>query len=134
MHPQKFYFFVSTKGSVTHQFCPRETSCGRFSADPPPPTPPPPFETSRTFFSSAEAPEALFILQALRLSVVYKSMNVHLGQGQDLIMSIQIYLKYEYTNENAVFCILCIDDSNVTDATPSPPNVHMTFLVDKIDM
>ena len=53
--------------------------------------PPLPFEMSRTFFSSAESPEPLFILQALRLSVVYKSINVHLGQGQDLIMSIQIY-------------------------------------------
>ena len=29
-----------------------------------PDTPPPPLEMSRTFFDSAEAPEALFILQA----------------------------------------------------------------------
>ena len=59
----------------------------------------PPLETSRTFFDSAEAPEALFILQVLGLSVVYKSINIRLGQGQDLIMSIpiQIYLKYKYT-------------------------------------
>ena len=34
--------------------------------------PPPPLETSRTFF---EAPEALFILQALRLRVVYISIK-----------------------------------------------------------
>ena len=61
----------------------------------------PPLETLRTFFNSAEAPEALFILQALGLSVVYKSTNIHLGQGQDLIMNIQIFLKYEYTDENA---------------------------------
>ena len=52
---------------------------------------PPPLETSRTFFDSTEAPEALFIVQALRLSAVYKSIKAHLGQGQDLIMSIQIY-------------------------------------------
>ena len=51
----------------------------------------PPLETSRTFFDSTEAPEALFIVQALRLSAVYKSIKAHLGQGQDLIMSIQIY-------------------------------------------
>ena len=113
MHPQKFYFYVSTKGSVTYQFCPRETSYGRFSGYSPPTTPPLLFETSRTFFSCAKAPEALFILQALRLSVVYKSINVHLGQGQDLIMSTQIYLKYKYTNENAIFCILCIDDFKI---------------------
>ena len=76
-------------------------------------TPPPPLETSRTFFDSAEAPEALFILQALGLSVVYKSINIHLGQDQDLIMSIQIYLKYKYTYENAGFCILSIDDFKI---------------------
>ena len=56
--------------------------------------PPSPLEMSRTFFDSAKAPEVLFILQALRLSVVYKSINVHFGQGQDQIMSIQIYLRY----------------------------------------
>ena len=53
--------------------------------------PPPPLETSRTFFDTTEAPEALFIVQALRLSAVYKSIKVHLGQGQDLKKSIQIY-------------------------------------------
>ena len=39
----------------------------------------PPLETSRTFFDSAEATiaKALFILQALRLSVVYISINVN---------------------------------------------------------
>ena len=46
---------------------------------------------------------ALFILQALRLSVEYKSIKVHLGQSQDLIMSIHIYLKYKYTYKNAGF-------------------------------
>ena len=75
--------------------------------------PPPPLETSRTFFDSAEAPEALFILPALGLSVMYKSINIHLGQGQDLIMSIKIYLIYKYTYENAGFCILCIDDFKI---------------------
>ena len=71
-------------------------------------------------------------------------------------MSVQIHFKYKYTYENARFCILCIDEfkilkfsntlskfsmissRNVTSATPPPPpptpNVHMTFLVDKIDM
>ena len=41
---------------------------------------------------------------------MHKSINVHLGQGQDLIMGIQIYLKYKHTNENAGFYILCIDN------------------------
>ena len=71
-------------------------------------------------------------------------------------MSIEIYLKCKCTYENAVFCILCIDDfkilkifyrtieishdfspRDVTGPTPSQPpspNVHQTFLVDKIDM
>ena len=75
--------------------------------------PPPPSETSRTFFDSAEASEALFIVRALRLSAVYKSINVHLRQGQDLIMSIQIYFKYKYTYENAEFCILYIDEFKI---------------------
>ena len=67
------------------------------------PSPPlPSLETSRTFFDSAETPEAFFILHALRLSVVYKIINVHLGQGQDLIMSIQIYFKYKYTYEKVL--------------------------------
>ena len=39
---------------------------------------------------------------------MYKSINVHLGQDQDMIMSIQIYLEYKYTYENDGFCILCI--------------------------
>ena len=56
----------------------------------------------------------LFIVQSLRLSIVYKSINkVHLGQSQDLIMSIHIYLKYKYTYENAEFFILCIDDFEI---------------------
>ena len=51
-----------------------------FFGDPPPHHPL--LETPRTFFDSAKAPEALFILQALRLNVVYKSINVHFGQGR----------------------------------------------------
>ena len=116
------------------------------------PPSPPPLETSHTFFDTAEAPGALFIVQALRLSAVYKSMQVHLGQGQDLIMSIQIYFQYKYTYENAEFCILCIDVLKIlktikichnfhpeTTQVPTPPpppspNIHMTFLVDKINM
>ena len=76
-------------------------------------TPPPPLETSRTFFDFAETPVALFILQALRLSVVYESIKVHLGQSQDLIMSIHIYLKYKYTYKNAGFCIFCTEDFKI---------------------
>ena len=71
--------------------------------------PPPPLETSRTFFDTIEAPEALFIVQALRLSAGYKSIEVHLGQGQNLKMGIQISFKYKYTYENAGVCIPCID-------------------------
>ena len=37
---------------------------------------------------------ALFILQLLRMSVVYKSVKVHLGQSQDLIMSTYILKIY----------------------------------------
>ena len=70
-------------------------------------------ETSRTFSDTAEAPEALFIAQALRLRAVYKSIKVHLGQGQDLIVSIQIYFMYKYTYKNAGFCILCIDEFKI---------------------
>ena len=107
---------------------------------------PPPLRNVTHFFS-------IFILQVLRLSVVYKSMKVHLGQSQELIMSMEIYLKCKYTHENAGFCILCIDDFKIikifyqaieifhvfyreTSQAPPPPtpNVHMTFLVDKIDM
>ena len=116
------------KGTVTYRFCPRETSYGRFSGETPPP-----------------------------LSVVYKSINVHLGQGpQDLIMSVKMYQKYKYTYENVGFCILCMGDFKIvkilsklskfstifrretsqapTPPLPPPPNVHMTFLVDKIHM
>ena len=74
---------------------------------------PHPLETSRTFFDTVEAHEALFIVQILRLSAVYKSIKVHLGQGQDLTMNIQIYFKYKYTYENAGFCILCIDEFKI---------------------
>ena len=66
------------------------------------PTPPPPLETSHDLY-----------LAGLRLSVVYKSIKVHLGQSQELIMSIEIYLKCKYTYENAGFCILCIDDFKI---------------------
>ena len=48
----------------------------------PSPPPPPPPRTSRTFFYSAEASEALPIAQALRLSAVYKSTKVHLGKAR----------------------------------------------------
>ena len=61
-----------------------------------PPTPPP-LRNVTHFFDSAEAPEAMLILQALRLSVVHKGIKVNLGQGQDLIMSIKIYLKKGYS-------------------------------------
>ena len=44
------------------------------------------------------------------MSVVHKRIKVHLGQGQNLIVSIKIYLKYKYTYENAGFCVLCTDD------------------------
>ena len=55
-------------------------------------THPPPLlgDVTHFFFNSVKASEALLILQALKLSVVYKSINVHLGQSQDLIMSIKI--------------------------------------------
>ena len=117
------------------------------------PTPPhPSLETSRTSFNSVKASEALLILHALKLSVVYESINVHLGQSQDLIMSIKIYLKYKYTYKNTGFCILCIDDFKIlkffnklskfstnfyrkTSQPPTPtPTVYVTFFVDKIDM
>ena len=48
-------------------------------------TPPPALETSHIFFR-------LFILQALRLSVMDKSIKVNLGQSQELIMCIHTYL------------------------------------------
>ena len=84
----------------------------------------------------------------LRLSVVYKSIKVHLGQSQEQIMSIHIC---KYTYKNAGFCILCINDFKILkifiklskfstlfqrETAPTSPssNVHMTFLVDKIDM
>ena len=59
-------------GSVTYRFCSRETLYGRSSGDPPPP----PLEMSRTFFGSAEAPEALFILHAYGLSDVLMCIKV----------------------------------------------------------
>ena len=88
-------------------------------------------------------------------SVTYRfcPRNVHLGQGQDLIMSVHIYLKSKYTYENPGFCILCIDDFKILkifnklsksstifhretsqELTPLRRNAHITFLVDKIDM
>ena len=45
-------------------------------------TTPSPLEKSRAFLDSAGAPEVLFIVQALRLSTVYKSIKVHLWQGR----------------------------------------------------
>ena len=83
------------------------TSYGRFSGNRPHPSP---LETSPAFFGSAEARQ--------------------LEQGQDLIMSIQIHLKYKYTYKNAGFCMLCVDNfnilkifspRNVTGANPPPP-------------
>ena len=65
---------IDNKGSVTYRFCPRETSYGRSSGDPPPT-----LETSRTFFDTAEAPDALFIVQALRLSAVYIVLGARPG-------------------------------------------------------
>ena len=53
------------------------------------------------------------MVKAQGLSDVYKSLKVHLGQGQDLIMTLQMYLKYIFTCENAGFCILCIDDFKI---------------------
>ena len=82
-----------------------------FSGDPPPP---PPLRNVTHFFRLYEVHEALLILQAIRLSVVYKRVKVHLGQGQNLIVSIQIYLKYKYTYENAGFCLPCIDDFKIS--------------------
>ena len=70
-----------------------------------------------------------------------KSLKVHLGQGQDLIMTIQMYLKYIFTYENAGFCILCIDDFKILQIFNKLSTFStifhretMTFLVDKIDM
>ena len=60
------------------------------------PTTPTPLRNVTHFFRLYEAHEALLILLAIRLSVVYKRIKVHLGQGQNLIVSIQIYLKYKY--------------------------------------
>ena len=106
--------YVSTdsqiiKGNITYRFCSWGTSYGCFSGDLPSPL----WNIALRNFDSAEAPEELFILQTLRLNIVYKSIKVHLGQGQDIIISIQIYLKYKYPSENAGFCILCIDDFRI---------------------
>ena len=55
---------------------------------PPPPTP---LETSRTFFD--------IYFEGFKIECcVYKSIKVHLGQSQELIMSIEIYLKGVYMN------------------------------------
>ena len=62
-------------------------------------TPHPPLRNVTHFFS-------IFILQVLRLSVVYKSIKVHLGQSEERILSIEIYLKCKYSYENAGICIL----------------------------
>ena len=76
---------------------------------------------------------SILISQALRLSAVYKSTKVHLGQSQEVMMSIHIYWKCKYTYENAGFCIPCVDDlsnyrnfprfftENVTGSNPPPP-------------
>ena len=62
-------------------------------------------EKRHIFWKAPHPPPLRNVMQALRLSVVYKRIKVHLGQGQDLIVSIKIYLKYKYTNENAGFCV-----------------------------
>ena len=89
--------------------------------------PPPPLETSRTFFDTVEAPEALFIVQALRLSAVYKSLKIHLGKRHDLKMSIQIYYKYKYTYANAGFCIPCIDEFKILKFSNRLSKISMIF-------
>ena len=61
-------------------------------------------------------PPALDIYLAglkIECCTLYKSIKAHLGQSEDLIMSIHIYLKCKYTYENAGFCILCIDDFKI---------------------
>ena len=67
-------------------------------------SPHPPLETSRTLFDTVEAPEALFIVQALRLSAVYKSTLRARPDSKHTNI-----LKYQYTYENAGFCILYLD-------------------------
>ena len=88
-------------------------------------TPHPPLETSHTFLISAEASEALFIVQALRLSAVYKST---LGARPGLIISIQIYFKYKYTYENAGVCILCIDEFKILQFSNRLSKFSMIFI------
>ena len=63
-------------------------------------------------------------------------------------MSIQIYLKYKYTCENAGFCILCIDDFKIlkifnyrnflydfsprtSQAPPPPPHPQRPYVVSR---
>ena len=75
---------------------------------------PPGFEVRGARVPPVPVVPTVMILRVLRLSVVYESINIHLGESQDLIMSIQIYLKYKYTYENARFCILCIDDFKIS--------------------
>ena len=48
---------MNVKESVTYRFCPRERSYMDVLLETPPT-----LETSRTFFDTAEAPEALFFL------------------------------------------------------------------------
>ena len=55
---------------------------------------PPPLRNVTHFFRLRRGSGGIIYLAVLGLSDVYKSLNVHLGQGQDL-MSIQIYLKYK---------------------------------------
>ena len=54
-----------------------------------------------------------------------KSLKVHLWQGQDLSK----FSTY-YRNFSSVFH----QETSQAPTPPPPPNVHMTFLVDKIDM
>ena len=76
-------------------------------------------------------------------------MKVHLGQSQELITSIHLYLKCKYTYENAGFCILLSRNfyqtieifhdfsrrtSQGTGANPPTPQRPYDVLVDKIDV
>ena len=61
---------------------------------------------------------------------MYKRIKVHLGQGQDLIVSIEIYLKYKYTYENAGFCVLSFDDFKILKKFYKPLKFS-TFFTEK---
>ena len=73
-----------------------------------------------------------------------KFLSPYAYEGQDLIMRIQIYLKYRFTYENAEFCILGLDDfkilkilnklstpRKVTGANPPPPTLQRPYDVSR---